>query len=380
MRELSELREELDVLDRQVVELYAKRMGIAEEVAAYKIGVGKPVLDMEREKSKIDTLTSYVDTPFLKQGIKELYEQIMTNSRKRQYQIMQENGKEGPSFGSQVEKFSFDSARVVYQGVPGAYSQIAMRQFFGDEVDGYAVDSWRDAMEQLKLGKADYAVLPIENSTKGIIAENHDLLASYDYFIVGEQIIEVNHCLLGVPGATIDDINQVYSHPQAIFQCNDFLVEHSYMRTEALENTAKAAKLVKEEGKKNQAAIASIINAELYGLEVLAEGIQDRKDNKTRFVIVSPQKKYSKEANKISISYEIPHNRGSLYHSLSHFIFNDINLCRIESRPSLAGQWEYRFFVDIEGNLDDIAVKQALYGLSLETNNLQILGNFVSRT
>ena len=377
MKDLTQIRKEIDDIDEKMIALYKKRMGLASEVAEYKIANHKPVLDKQREAEKIASLTAMAEDGFEKQGIKELFELIMSTSRKKQYHLL--------NFQDQIfdlgflscDSYDFSDAKVVYQGVSGAYSEEALQKFFKtDETTSFCVDSWREAMECLKNNTADYAVLPIENSTAGAVTQNYDLLTEYDVAIIGEQEIPIKHCLLGIKGASFSDIKKVYSHPQAIFQCDKYLTKYSYITAEALQNTAMAAKKVKEEQNKSVAAIAGKINAKLYDLEIIEEGIQDEKNNITRFIIVSNKKMYLSKASKISISFEIPHKEGSLYHILSHFIFNGINMTKIESRPIKEKQWEYRFFVDFNGNLKDEAVINALIGLKEETSSLKILGNY----
>ena len=381
MRELNEIRADIDQVDRQLVELYEKRMNLTEQVAEYKISAGKKVFDKEREQQKLNSVTELVTDSNLKRGGKELFEQLMSRSRKRQYQMMLEKGVSPRITFEEVDGLPQQRPRIVYQGVEGAYSHLAMRSYFPDSSNSFHVATWRDAMEAISSGQADYAVLPIENSTAGSVTENYDLLAEYDHYIVGEQIVKAEHCLLGYPGATMEDIDAVYSHPQALMQCSRFLEEHRSWESKSMKNTAGSALKVKEDGRKNQAAIASSLTAELYGLTILQQGIQDNPNNCTRFVIVTGKKMYFKGAGKISLCFEIPHTSGSLYHILSHFMYNDINMTKIESRPlgeknGDESKWEYRFFVDIEGNLNDSAVQNALQGLREETENLRILGNY----
>ncbi len=376
MRDLLELRNEIDRIDDEIVDLYERRMAIAEEVAEYKISVGKNVLDREREKAKLDAVSSKGATPFLKNGIRELFEQIMSMSRKRQYQLLNRHGQNESLDFEEVDYFDYKNARIVFQGVDGAYAQLALKQYFGQNADSYHVDTWRDAMEAISQGKADYAVLPIENSSAGIVSENYDLLIEYDNRIVGEQIIRIDHALLGLMDAEMEDITDIYSHPQALMQCSKYLEERGWEK-HSLKNTALSAQKVKEDGKKNKAAIASPMTAEIYGLKILDRAIQNNKNNYTKFIIVSNRKVFEKNANKISLSFEIPHESGSLYHVLSHFIYNGINMNKIESRPVQGKAWEYRFFVDIDGNLNDAAVQNALRGLKEETLRLKILGNYV---
>lgn len=376
MRDLLELREEIDGIDRRITELYQRRMEIAGEVASYKIKNGRKVLDRERELSKLSALTALGDTEFNRHGIRELFEQIMAVSRKRQYQLMTEAGiYEKPDF-EEVETLDYRKARIVFQGVEGAYTQLALKEYFGNGVDSYHVDTWRDAMEAIRTGSADYAVLPIENSSAGIVSENYDLMVEYDHCIVGEQIIRIDHALLGLPEAELADITDVYSHPQALMQCSRYLEDRRGWEKHSVKNTAMAAQKVKEDGKLHKAAIASPLNAEIYGLKVLDTAIQDDRTNATRFIIVTGRRIFVKGAKKISICFEVPHESGSLYHMLSHFIYNGLNMNHIESRPVQGKNWEYRFFVDFDGNLGDAAVQNALRGLSEETIRLKVLGNY----
>lgn len=376
MRDLLELRDEIDEIDEQIVKLYEKRMKIAEEVAEYKIHTGKKVFDKKREDEKIAKLTAKAESDFTEHGIYELFEQIMAVSRKRQYQLLTARGLEEDTGFTMVDKLDYANARIVFQGTEGAYSEQAMKTYFGEQCDSYHVDTWKDAMEAIKKKEADYAVLPIENSSAGIVSENYDLMVEYDNYIVGEQIIKIEHALLGLPDAEITDITSVYSHPQALMQCSEYFDEHKDWEKISVKNTAMAAQKIGHDQKKNQAAIAGSINADIYGLKVLENSIQDNKENSTRFIIVTNRKTYVENAKKISICFEIPHESGSLYHMLSHFIYNNLNMTRIQSRPVKDKNWEYRFFIDFDGNLEDSAVQNALRGLKAETESFKILGNY----
>ncbi len=275
-----------------------------------------------------------------------------------------------------VNGFDFKHAKVVFQGVEGAYSQQALQEFFGTDTKSYNVETWRDAMEAIANGEADYAVLPIENSSAGIVSENFDLLVEYDNCIIGEQIIKIDHCLLGVKGAKISDITDVYSHPQALMQCSKYLGNHNEWEKHSMKNTAGSALRVQEDNQKNKAAIAAKINADIYNLEVLAEAIQNNTSNATKFIIVTGKKVFRKDAAKISMCFETPHKSGSLYRALSHLIYNNLNMTKIESRPIQGKTWEYRFFIDIDGNLNDSVVQNALQELRADTEGLKILGNY----
>ena len=373
--DLLELREQIDVIDRQIVSLYEQRMEICSRVAEYKIETGKKVFDRQREMEKLVKVKSLTHNEFNSHGVEELFEQIMSMSRKLQYQLLAQHGSMGklPFIG--VDELETKRARVVFQGAEGAYSQAAMIQYFGEQIQSFHVDTFRDAMSAIDEGSADFAVLPIENSTAGMVSEIYDLLVEFENYIVGEQIMQINHCLLGVPGAEIADIRTVYSHPQSLMQSSRYLAAHDW-RQISMQNNAFAAKKVADEQDKSQAAIASEYAAKVYGLKVLQQGVNQEEDNSTRFIIVTNQKIFRKDAGKVSICFELPHQSGSLYHMLSHFIYNNLNMCKIESRPIEDRNWEYRFFIDFEGNLADSAVKNALRGLRDEARNMKILGNY----
>lgn len=373
--DLLELRGQIDEIDSRIVELYERRMEVAKGVAEYKISVGKKVFDKQRELEKLEKVRSMTHNEFNAHGVEELFEQIMSMSRKLQYQLLAENGCTWklPFIG--VDELETEKARVVFQGAPGAYSQAAMLQYFGDEVNAFPVDTFRDAMSALDEGSADFAVLPIENSTAGMVSEIYDLLVEFENYIVGEQIIKIEHCLMGVPGARKEDIKRVYSHAQSLMQSARYLGQHDWQQI-SMQNNAFAAKKVAQDMDKTQAAIASEHAAWLYGLSVIEKGVNQSDNNSTRFIIVTNQKIFKKDAKKISICLEVPHKSGSLYHMLSHFIYNNLNMTKIESRPIEERPWEYRFFIDFEGNLADGAVKNALRGLRDEARNMKILGNY----
>lgn len=376
MVDLKELRDEIDVIDRQMVDLFEQRMELCQQVAEYKINTGKKVFDRSRETAKLDTLKWLTHNEFNRHGVEELFQQIMAMSRKLQYQLLAQNGVVGRLPFIAVDEIERSKVRVVFQGVEGAYSQAAMKQFFTGEITSFHVEQWRDAMEAIAEGSADFAVLPIENSTAGSVNDMYDLLVEFENYIVGEQIIRCEHRLLGLPGTELSDIRRVYSHPQGLSQCKPFLEEHRDWKQIPMENTAVAAKRVAEDGDKSQAAIASAFAGERFGLQVLADRIYVNEANSTRFIIVTNQRVFRKDADKISICFELPHTSGSLYNMLSHFIYNNINMTKIESRPITGRNWEYRFFIDFEGNLNDSSVKNALRGIREEARNMKILGNY----
>ena len=373
--DLQELRAQIDAVDRQIVDLFEKRMEISGQVARYKIETGTKVFDPTREKEKIASVQAMTHTDFNRTGVGELFEQIMSMSRKLQYQILTEKGTLGRLPFIPVDSLEMDRTRVVFQGAEGAFSQAAMIQYFGEGINSFHVDTFRDAFCAIEEGSADFAVLPIENSTAGIVSEIYDLLVEFENYIVGEQIIRIEHCLLGLPGTKMDEIKTVYSHPQSLMQSARFLSQHEW-RQISLPNNAFAARKVAEDGDRSQAAIAGEYAGKVYGLEVLKKPVNQSATNSTRFIINTNQKIFLKDAKKISICFEVPNESGSLYHMLSHFIYNNLNMTRIESRPLEGRNWEYRFFIDFDGNLEDSAVKNALRGLRDEARNMRVLGNY----
>ena len=376
METLEELREKLDEIDGQIIDLYEKRMKVCEAVGEYKVSAGRKVFDRQREREKLTEVASRVNGDFNKKGIQELYQQLMSMSRKLQYQQLVEAGALGRLPFIRIDDLDKKNARVVFQGTEGAYSQAAMQQFFGEDVNSFHVRTFRDAMEAIEEGAADYAVLPIENSTAGPVIEMYDLLDEFENYIVAETILPIVHTLSGLPGAKLSDIQRVYSKTEALMQTSRFLDEHSDWQRISVVNTAIAARKVLKEQDISQAAVCSAYAAKVHGLEVLVDEINDVADNSTRFIVVTNQKVFLKNASKISIRFELPHQSGSLYRILSHFIYNDLNMSKIESRPIKGRPWEYCFFVDFEGNLEDAAVKNAIRGLREEAQNLKILGNY----
>lgn len=376
MSTLEELREQMDEVDDQIAKLYRERMYLCDEIGAYKVRSGVKVLDRQREREKLNRAAGQMEDEFCKKGVRELFEQLMSMGRKLQYQRLVEAGALGrlPFIG--VDSLDAEGARVVFPGTEGAYSQAATEHYFGKNCNSFYVKTFREAMEAIEEGSADFAVLPIENSTAGAVDEMYDLLVEFENYIVGETVIPIQNTLSALPGTKFDEIERVYSKGVALMQASRFLEEHGDWQQISVANTAIAAKKVRDEQDKSQAAVCSAYAAEVHGLEVLADDINDESGNCTRFIVVTNQKIFLKDASKISLCLEHSHESGSLYHMLSHFIYNDLNMTKIESRPIEGRNWEYRFFIDIEGNLADAAVKNAIRGLREEARSLRILGNY----
>lgn len=375
MADLLKCREEIDKIDKQIVKLIEHRMKIAEEVAEYKRNSGKQVLDKEREQQKIEAVKALAGNTFNKQGIQELFKQIMSMSRKLQYSMLNEDNSE---FTSCRELPRDKDTKVVFFGVKGSYTEQAMEEYFGKEIDSFPASTFREVMSKVKEGNAEYGVLPIENTTTGGITDCYDLLIEFDNYIVAEHVIKVDQALMGLPGSDISTIKKVYSHPQGILQSRGYLSKYPDITAIETESTAYAAKKVLEDNDKTQAAVAGIRAAKAYGLTVLAENINDEEGNSTRFIIITNKKIYLENSDKVSICFSIPHKSGTLYNILSHINYNDLSMTKIESRPLQGKKFEYRFFIDYEGNFKDASVRNTLSGIRSEALELKILGNYTT--
>ena len=378
IQDLSVTREEIDKVDKQIVELIEKRMNLALQVAEYKMSTGKPIYDRQRELEKLDKLGHMASTEFNAKSVQELFLQIMSVSRRYQYRVIGDRDHVIEKMFTKIAHLNItDKTKVVYAGVPGAFAETAMVGYFGEKINGSNVKDFHEVAQSVAEGKADYGVLPIENSTAGFVNGIYDLLDRFSLSIVGEQKVCVNQCLLGIPGTELSDVKTVFSHPQGLMQSKEYLEQTDWKQV-SMANTALSAKKVHDDMDKTQVAIASQRAAQIYGLSVLNPKLNVSDNNTTRFVIVSKEREYEEKANKVSISFSLPHTCGTLYNILAHFIFNNVNMTSIESIPLSGKQWEYCFFVDFEGNLGDIDVVNALKGIMAETENFRILGCFVS--
>lgn len=421
---LAELREELDRVDRELVKLYRERVSLVSEVAKEKRRSGRAVLDPAREEEKLDSVSAFlktelreklpgegiqreegteketkgaavpggesgrgvplsgeseedsrragVDIEFHERAVRELFRQLMSLSRRWQQRLL---GREpSPESGfREVSEIPRKKKRVAYQGLPGAYAELAARKSFPDDCRFLPSESFRSTVESVLSGEADFAVLPIENSSYGAVADNFDLLLQFpEAVILGECFLPVEHVLMALPGGTLSGIRRVFSHPQALAQCESFFREHPRIEAVPARNTAEAARRVRESGDRELAALASENAAEIYGLSILQRAVNQQKSNTTRFLIVGKEKIYERGAERLSLSFELSHRPGALYQVLGSFLFNDLNLSMIQSRPVPDRPFEYRFFVDVMGNLSDPDVRNALS----ELPGFRILGNY----
>lgn len=319
---------------------------------------------LEEIKSQLDTL----DEDILK----------LIDKKRELSKLISKSRYEEADIGFKCREYrDFNIKKVVYQGVEGAYSHIVTKKLFPD-INTENVNTFEDAIKEVLDGNALYCVVPIENSSAGIVTDVYDLLLKKDVVIVAEYDLHISHCLLGTKDADIEDVKTVYSHPQALMQCASYLREHTDWSQVSFLNTAVSAKKVKDDNSKAQAAIASELSANIYDLKILDRSINRNSNNTTRFVVLSKEKIFSDSSNKLSLILELPHEKGMLYNILGIFVLNGLNLVKIESRPIPEKTFEYRFFIDIEGNLNSPNVSNVLEILKEKVPFLKVLGNYCS--
>ena len=268
--------------------------------------------------------------------------------------------------------------RVACYGARGAYTYEAMEKQFGNrEKEVIFCPLFEDVVKAVREGQADYGVVPMENSSTGGITEVYDLIQHYDCAIVGEQMVKIEHVLLGVPGATLDDIDTVYSHPQGFAQCREFFMEKRNWKQQPYFSTAQSAEKVAREGKKNQAAVASRTAGRLYGLQVLKDTIAFNSSNYTRFFIIGPAMEIADDADKITLVLSVRHEPGALYHVLGYFFYGGMNMTHLESRPIKGKPFEYFFHIDVMGKLRNPANAQTLRGIESISTYLKTFGIYL---
>ena len=381
MDDLQSLRRGIDAIDRQLVELFKQRMDVTHRVGEYKRANSIPVLDQERERQVLQNKGELAGEA-LRPAVITLFQTVMALSRRQQRDLMGQ-GADNPGVrrwldAQAAQRQPIPAPRVVYQGVPGAYSEQAAVNCFGDGVDAAGLEQFEDCCLALREGRADYAVLPIENSSTGAIRQIYDLLTQYECYIVGETTVRVEHCLMALPGAALDTITHVYSHEQGLFQCERYLNAHPDWHQAPQADTAGSAQMVADSGDITKAAICSARAAELYGLTILAHAINHNTQNTTRFVVVSPRLELRPGADKISTLFVLPHEAGSLHEVLTVFAVHGLNMVKLESRPLPERSWQYMFFLEFTGAPDDPAVGDALHELAQTTGEFRVLGWFRS--
>jgi prephenate dehydratase len=272
-----------------------------------------------------------------------------------------------------------NGAIIVFQGERGAYSEEAAIEHFGEGVDFKSCRTLRDVFEEVGHQRSQLGIVPVENSIEGTITQTYDLLLGTDLKIVGETVHLIRHSLLALPGVKLSDITVVYSHPQALAQCQNYL-ERLGLETIAWYDTAGAAKTIRERGLTNAAAIAGVRAAQIYDLRILATGIQDYPENFTRFFVIGIASPKPTDHDKTSMVFGVRHEPGMLFSALKEFADRRLNLTKIESRPIKGKPWEYYFYVDFEGHQNSDDVKELRAALETVTTYLKILGSYPQAT
>ena len=263
---------------------------------------------------------------------------------------------------------------ISFQGERGAYSEAAAKSFF-DEIKTIPFATFAEVLENTSKGNSEYSILPVENSLEGSVGESYDLLYSTSLNVIGEIYHRVEHCLIGI--GKLEDVDTVYSHPQALGQCRKFIEEHN-MKTIPAYDTAGSVKIVKELNKKNCACIASKTSSLIYNMPIMSENIANNSNNYTRFLILSKKKSTQTENDKTSIIFSIKHEPGSLFRIIENFHKNNVNLTKIESRPTKSNTWEYNFYVDFEGNAKNPKILEMLEKIKQESLFMKVLGSYHS--
>ena len=271
--------------------------------------------------------------------------------------------------------------KIGYQGVKGAFSETALKMWL--ESIGYrkgyeevCYSSFVDMLTDVEAGRIDYAMFPVENTTTGIIARTYDHFRNYNIHVVGEVVVPIRECLIANPGTKLEDIREVYSHPEALSQCQELFVKYPWMEPHAHEDTALSVSYIRDLGDHTKAALASELAAETYGMEILEEHVQDNEVNMTRFFCMTSHVVYPENADKVSIRMVTEHKPGSLYNALGIFAALNINVLKLESRPIFGRVFEYCFYLDFDGNLRDPDVEEAIRRLRYDCKELNIFGNY----
>jgi len=368
---LEDLRKLLDQADEKIVRTLAERQELVQAISDLKIDENSNIRDENREEELLKRITELareegLDRYFAEQIFKDI---IQHSVRFQTHSLVDHHNLEGGQ----------DSVSVAYQGTDGAFSHQAAYRHFEErysEVECIGYDTFEEAARAVEQEKADYAILPIENTTAGSINQTYDILGEGKLHIVGEEAIRIIHCLLAIEEVPIERIKRIISHPQALAQCSHFLSKLHRCKVESYLDTAMSAKKVVEDGDLSQAAIAGSYAAQLYGLEILKRDLANQSKNFTRFVIVS--------RDEISVDTQIPcktsllmttsHDKGSLISCLRVLEEHGINMAKLESRPKPNEPWKYLFYLDIEANVDDSDTHAALEELRKQADSLKVLG------
>lgn len=375
MNELQLLRNGIDEIDQQILDLFKQRMELCKDVAEYKRSHEMPVFQGGREQQIIDRIKALTGDPSLEAGTAALFTTIMDISKILQNRRILANSNE---YSTSVPNIP-GAERIGCQGTTGANSETAAKLLFGNKKITF-YHTFEDVFKAVQSGELDYGILPVHNSTAGTVDSTYDLLAKYDVFTVEKVCVEINHCLAAKPGTALNEIRCVYSHPQAIAQCSDFLTVNSFRNAEYA-NTALAAEMVaKSPDEKKYAAICSPECAKRLGLSIIATNIADCSLNRTQFVCISKDMQADPDSDAISVMLRIPHTEGSLYRLLTKFYVNGMNLLSIENRPIKDGSFDVLFYLDFSGKLSDPSVKAVLRDLTENLDYFRLLGTFKTQS
>ncbi|HEY5535518.1 MAG TPA: prephenate dehydratase [Ignavibacteria bacterium] len=366
--DIDNLRNKIDEIDSSLVSLFENRMEVVLKIAEYKKNNNMAVLNKSREKIVIKKNLDLVKNKDLFSEVEEFFKSVMEISRGFQNKSLK-NDQVLPNGKKMI---------VGFYGVTGSFTEQALNEYFGENVGAKAISEFEDIFLELKYGKINYGVIPIENSSTGAISEVYDLLNKYNFYIIGEKYLKIDQNLMGIKGSTLDDIKEVYSHPQGLEQSMEFLKGYKQWKLFPYKSTATSAELVKDRNDKTMAAIASAKAAEIYDLEILQKNVNSNTTNMTRFVVIGKEMESTSQSNKTSLVLSTTHKAGSLYHVLKHFAENNINLLKIESRPIKDKPWEYFFYIDFQGNINEDKIISAIDLIKNNSRYFKILGNYKS--
>jgi chorismate mutase / prephenate dehydratase len=364
--ELRDIRREIDEIDAELARLFERRMGLSCRVAAYKREQGLPVLDAAREQEVLRSAEAAISHEGLRPFARRFFEDIMALSRQYQLSTMAP-AETAPSFSG--------GRSVAYLGPEGSFSHEAFLQAFGPDAKAMPVASFEDIVGRVASGACGRGLLPVENSLTGGVFAAADLLTAGNLHIIGETVLPVRHCLLGIPGAVLGDIRTVLSHTQPLEQCRQYLRRRG-VETKTCASTTGAAREVAQMQDITLAAIGSEAAGRIYGLNLLEHDIQDNPANYTRFVVVSAADEEIPGANKISAIFVVEHRPGTLYGLLRAFADGGVNILNLVSRPVPGSPWQYCFHMDFDGNLKDTNVQAALKAAGENCRSILILGNY----
>lgn len=383
--DIKKSRAEIDKMNREMVSLFCRRMDAAEDIARYKLENGMPVFDRARERDILADMTALSDEKY-RYYTKTLFTVMMDLSKAYQSSLIAGEDTDENRISHRIAEAAKntpsifpDSGLIACQGVEGAYSQKACDKLFDLPKIKY-FSSFGEVFAAVERGECDFGILPIENSTYGTVSEVYDLMQRYKFCIVRSLKLKIDHKLLSVKGASIDTITDVYSHSQALGQCNKFFEAHPNIRLHVCANTAIAAKTVADMNDPSVAAIASSDCAGLYGLSVIPAEIQNTSYNYTRFICISKGLYIYPGANKISLMLTLRHEPGSLYTTLSKFTAQSLNLTKLESRPIEGSDFDARFYFDFEASPEEERVKELLDDLENTCDSLTFLGGYAEKS